>query len=416
LLGNPLPERVAGSDLVPLLIDLAAERNYRLFFLGASEESSRQAVANLRKSHPGLALAGFYSPPFNPLLEMDHDEIRRRILQAKPDLLFVSFGCPKQEKWIAMHYRHLGVPVAVGVGGTIDLLTGQLKRAPRWMRRTGSEWIFRLVQEPQRLFRRYLKDLWVFGWAILSQWWRLQAGQSRSWSRLVSAKHTQAGTSWQCVKAPGRLDLLAVESDALKVEGILEDGRDCFLEMSEVGFIDSTGVGLLIRLQKQLRALGRQLVLQEPSATVRGALGVMHLQEVFACVQDYEAALELLEARCHETQVNVSLRADGTLAVFTWQGEVTAANAEEVWRQTRAQLLSVASSGFIVDISRVRFIDSSGLSVMVRTRKLARQRGIDLVFKDLQPAVRNVLRLARLEGILAEEASNSNARMPVGAR
>src|SRR6185436_16019915 len=174
LLGNPLPERVAGADLVPLLIQVAAQKGYRLFFLGATSESAEKAVANLQRQYPKLVIAGHYSPPFSQLLEMDHDEIKRRIKEARPDLLFVSFGCPKQEKWMAMHYRTLGVPVSVGVGATIDFLAGQVRRAPRWMQRSGSEWIFRLAQEPRRLFRRYLNDLGVFGLSIVRQWWRLQ--------------------------------------------------------------------------------------------------------------------------------------------------------------------------------------------------------------------------------------------------
>src|SRR5207237_3326363 len=135
--------------------------------------ANAQAVARLKARHPALNLVGNYSPPFKPLLEMDHQEIKRRIHAARPDLLFVSFGCPKQEKWIAMHYRSLGVPVTAGVGATIDFLAGQVRRAPRWMQRSGTEWIFRLLQEPRRLARRYLKDLRVFCWSIFRQWWQL---------------------------------------------------------------------------------------------------------------------------------------------------------------------------------------------------------------------------------------------------
>ncbi|MEO7676063.1 MAG: WecB/TagA/CpsF family glycosyltransferase, partial [Verrucomicrobiota bacterium] len=132
LLGNPLPERVAGSDLVPLLIKLAEKKNYRIFFLGGSLDAAETATANVQKEHPQLAVAGHYSPKFASLLDMDHEEIRRQISEAKPDLLFVSFGCPKQEKWISMHYRSLGVPVCVGVGATIDFIAGKIKRAPKW--------------------------------------------------------------------------------------------------------------------------------------------------------------------------------------------------------------------------------------------------------------------------------------------
>jgi N-acetylglucosaminyldiphosphoundecaprenol N-acetyl-beta-D-mannosaminyltransferase len=103
LLGNPLPERVAGSDLIPLLLNIAAQKNYKVFFLGASPVSIERAVQNLRVQHPDLVVAGHYSPPFRDLLEMDHEEIVCRIRKAKPDLLLVAFGCPKQEKWIAMY-------------------------------------------------------------------------------------------------------------------------------------------------------------------------------------------------------------------------------------------------------------------------------------------------------------------------
>src|SRR5205823_2967983 len=140
---------------------------------GAAPEADARAVARLKAHHLALNLVGNCSPPFKPLLEMDHQEIKRRIHAARPDLLFVSFGCPKQEKWISMHYRSLGVPVSIGVGATIDFLAGRVRRAPAWMKRSGTEWIFRLLLEPRRLFRRYAKDLVYFLPTLALQWWRL---------------------------------------------------------------------------------------------------------------------------------------------------------------------------------------------------------------------------------------------------
>lgn len=173
LLGNPLPERVAGSDLAPRIIQLAAKKRYRLFFLGATPEANTQAVAKVRERFPDLQIA-HYSPPFRPLSEMNQDEIREKILTARPDILFAAFGCPKAEKWMAMNCRALAVPVMIGVGGTIDFLAGRVKRAPVWMQRAGLEWIFRLWQEPRRLFRRYTNDLWQFGWALAAELWRVK--------------------------------------------------------------------------------------------------------------------------------------------------------------------------------------------------------------------------------------------------
>lgn len=168
-LRRTLPERVAGSDLVPRLLDEAEEKDWSVFFLGGQEEVREQAVRKVRRSHPGLRIAGSYSPPFAPLDAMDHDDINARIREAKPDLLLVSFGCPKQEKWIARNYLAAGAPVSVGVGATIDFLAGSVKRAPRWMQVAGMEWVFRLAQEPRRLVKRYATDLVIFGIGALRE-------------------------------------------------------------------------------------------------------------------------------------------------------------------------------------------------------------------------------------------------------
>ncbi|MDB6125659.1 MAG: Anti-sigma-factor antagonist and glycosyl transferase [Pedosphaera sp.] len=404
MLGNPLPERVAGSDLVPLLIRIAAEKNYRLFFLGGTPESTNVALDKIKAQYPKLSMVG-YSPPFNKLLEMDHDEIKRRIQEAQPDFLFVSFGCPKQEKWITMHYRSLGVPVSAGVGGTIDFLAGHLKRAPVWMQKTGTEWIFRLLQEPRRLFRRYFKDLWVFGWAIIGQWWQLQFRRSKQLPVHVSTP-VKSEETWQWIKLPERLDMAEVRDDALLVDQVLADGRHCLLELANVKFIDSTGVGFLIRLQKKVRATGRQLVLLSPSEVVTRALAMMHLKDFFAIAQGFTSAQKLIESRILEQKDLVTANPTDTAKPVVWQGEITAANAEEVWRLTEARLTSVNSAKHLtIDLSQVRFIDSTGLGAMIRVKKASQRLGVKLDFTGVQPAVRNVLQLARLEAFLLGDAA-----------
>lgn len=163
LLRQPLPERVAGSDLVPQLLAKAEREDLRVFFLGGEPDVLSLAVSTVESRHPNLQIAGSFSPPFAPLDRMDHEGICRQVREAKPDVLLVSFGCPKQEKWIARHYESLGVPVCIGVGATIDFLAGAVRRAPRWMQVAGLEWTYRLIQEPRRLMKRYVTDLVVFG-------------------------------------------------------------------------------------------------------------------------------------------------------------------------------------------------------------------------------------------------------------
>jgi N-acetylglucosaminyldiphosphoundecaprenol N-acetyl-beta-D-mannosaminyltransferase len=155
LLGTGLKERVAGADLVPQLARLSAQRGYRIFLLGAEEESSAGTAAWMEKTFPGVCIAGRYCPAHLPLEEMDHEEILSRIEMAKPDILLVAFGNPKQEKWLTMHRHRLEVPVCIGVGGSFDFLSGRLSRAPVWMQKSSMEWIYRTIQEPSRLAKRY---------------------------------------------------------------------------------------------------------------------------------------------------------------------------------------------------------------------------------------------------------------------
>ena len=401
LLGNPLPERVAGSDLVPLLIRIAEKKNYRIFFLGGSLDAAETATANVQKQHPQLIVAGHYSPKFADLLDMDHDEIRRQIHEAKPDLLFVSFGCPKQEKWISMHYRSLGVPVCVGVGATIDFIAGKVKRAPKWMQKTGTEWTFRVAQEPRRLIGRYTKCLWWFGQEIVQQWWRMQWSREKKKSAQPTLPPEEKDV-WKTVKLPERLDVEAVRRDSLLCEQALATSRNCLIDLSKVKFVDSTGVGLLIRLQKKARVTGQRLILLSPSAAMLSALKLMRLNDFFVIAKDRAEAKRLSDA--HEVATPVVLQQSyfPSKPSLFWRGEVTAANAESVWQSTQARIASWTNSKapLQIDLSSLQFIDSSGVGLMVRAKKIALAKGVQLQFVGTQPTVKSVLRMSKLEAYL----------------
>lgn len=404
LLGNPLPERVAGSDLVPLLLKVAAEKGYRPFFLGATPDSIETAVTKAKQQYPNLEVAGYYSPPFNKLLEMDHEEIRDRILRAQPDLLFVGFGCPKQEKWINMHYRSLGVPVSVGVGGTIDFLAGRLARAPLWMQKSGTEWIFRLAQEPKRLLRRYAKDLWHFSRAIAAQCWRLRSRKRQHRQQNPILERPPQSTPFQVLQVPHRLDFEEVHHIRQEMESAFLSPAPVVLDLKNVTFIDSTGVGLLIRLQKRARCGGNQLILANVPEDVHRALELMRLNDFFITVPDLLAAeAHLLEAGKYSA-VQLRTHPDNPFPALIWTGELTAANAEEVWINTRDHLAarSLVQRSLTIDLSKLHFLDSTGLSVMLRTRKFATRQGMKLQFTGLQPNVLNVIRLSRLEDYLLQ--------------
>jgi N-acetylglucosaminyldiphosphoundecaprenol N-acetyl-beta-D-mannosaminyltransferase len=156
--GTPLPERVAGSDLIFALAALAAERGYGVFLLGGAPGVADAAAANLRARYPGLRVVGTASPPFRELTAAELDELIATIRAARPDLLIAAFGQPKGELWIAEHHRALGVPFCAQLGAALDFAAGRVHRAPKLLRRTGLEWAFRLAQEPRRLGGRYLSN------------------------------------------------------------------------------------------------------------------------------------------------------------------------------------------------------------------------------------------------------------------
>jgi N-acetylglucosaminyldiphosphoundecaprenol N-acetyl-beta-D-mannosaminyltransferase len=161
-LGRPLPERIPGVELVERLAALAARRGYRLYLLGAMPGVADQAAEILRTRYPGLVIAGTYAG--SPRME-DEAAIVDRVRATGPHLLFVAYGAPTQDCWIARNLHRLEVPVCIGVGGSFDYIAGIHARAPHWLRRLGLEWLHRLITQPRR-WRRMLA-LPRFAWRVL---------------------------------------------------------------------------------------------------------------------------------------------------------------------------------------------------------------------------------------------------------
>ncbi|MEZ6139413.1 MAG: WecB/TagA/CpsF family glycosyltransferase [Zavarzinella sp.] len=158
-IGRPLPERVAGSDMMAHLASYGAARGWRFYLLGAGPGVAERAGKKLQEQYPGLVICGTECPPFRTLTTEEIHFQRHRILAAKPDILLVAFGQPKGERWILQHMDELQVPVSIQVGATLDFVAGIVSRAPRWMQITGMEWLYRLLQEPKRLVRRYFDNI-----------------------------------------------------------------------------------------------------------------------------------------------------------------------------------------------------------------------------------------------------------------
>ena len=169
LLGRPLPERVAGVDLFTAIVERAASTGHRLYFLGATDEVLDEMIRRLRKRHPGIQICGTRNGNWS-----DDGEVIDAIRMASPDFLFLAIPSPRKEYWLHQHLGDLGVPFVMGVGGSFDVLAGKVRRAPVWVQRIGCEWLYRLCQEPRRMWKRYLVGNTKFLGLTAREWRRMR--------------------------------------------------------------------------------------------------------------------------------------------------------------------------------------------------------------------------------------------------
>ncbi len=160
--------RVYGPDLMHSVCRLSQEKGWRHYLYGGEPGVPELLKSSLRDLYPGLKIAGTYSPPFRPLTEEEDRQVIQRINAADPDIIWVGISTPKQEYWMSQHLGRLNAPVMVGVGAAFDFLSGRKPQAPRWMQRSGLEWLFRLGSEPNRLWRRYIQYP-LFAGLVLAQ-------------------------------------------------------------------------------------------------------------------------------------------------------------------------------------------------------------------------------------------------------
>jgi exopolysaccharide biosynthesis WecB/TagA/CpsF family protein len=177
MLGTPLQGRVTGADLVPALAERAAKEGLRIYLLGGREEIARRAADMLEEANPGLEIAGVESPMVHTEgqalvnFEKDDERIIADINRSGADILLLGLGNPKQEQWFRRHRDKLKVPVSIGVGGTFEFIVGTVQRAPGWVQRANLEWLYRITQDPARLWKRYAEGLLKLALLVVPLLW-----------------------------------------------------------------------------------------------------------------------------------------------------------------------------------------------------------------------------------------------------
>lgn len=169
-----LPERVNGTNLMLNTCKVAAENGFSIAMIGGKEGAAEEAAKKLQQQFPGIIIAGTYCPPFGfENNQTENAKILKLVETWNPTILFVGVGNPKQEKWIDKNWDQLYFKVAMGIGSAIELIAGQVKRAPTWMQQNGLEWLYRLLQEPGRLWKRYLVQDMKFIPIAWREYWKI---------------------------------------------------------------------------------------------------------------------------------------------------------------------------------------------------------------------------------------------------
>lgn len=390
-LGLPLEGRVTGADMVPALAERAAEKGYSLYFLGAAPGVAAQAAAILQERHPNLKIAGVLSPPKGDVLEMD-DTIVAAVRQANPDILLVAFGNPKQEKWIAMHRKELPVPVMIGVGGTFDFIAGKIKRAPEWMQKAGLEWVWRLLSEPRRLWKRYVVDMVGFGSFFVRQWWVMRQGNKPA--LLLPDTGWVMVNDTAILNVQGRLDSHSHKTFLAKGQEALLSTPRLVINLGKAEFVDSTGMGALVGLHKQARDKGGELVLAAASEPVSRALTLLRLDRLFAIQPDVagalryfaqQPALEPVAPPVPQSQWTVlpmprRLDAESAAAFLT--------SGEQCLQQ---------NTHLVLDFTQTIFMTSAGLAALAKLQRQAQSQQGELRLASCSLDVRRTLELVRFD-------------------
>jgi N-acetylglucosaminyldiphosphoundecaprenol N-acetyl-beta-D-mannosaminyltransferase len=364
--------------------------------LGAAPGVADRAGKILQERNPGLKIAGVCSPPYSSILEMDRS-ILDDIKAADPDVLLVAFGNPKQEKWIGLYGRELGVPVMIGIGGTLDFIAGETKRAPEWMQRTGLEWSYRLMQEPRRLWRRYVVDLAAFGSFFIRQWWVMRQGPPPSPLLPTVGSVIVGGTG--VIAVNGKLTLENHTDFIAKGQEIFAETPFLIINLAEATFVDSSGVGALVGLAKQARDAGGKLWLAAVPEGVKRALELMRLDRFFEMVEDVEAGLGAHKTREDRNGAATAVQEQGEWQIVKMPRRLDAATTPNVTEECMSVLEQ--RQYVIIDCSELVFLTSAGLAMLAQLHRTAEENGGMLRITSCSEDVMRVIKMTRFDRVLS---------------
>ena len=412
LMGKPLRERVTGADLVPQIAQEATRLKKSIFFLGGSGDVAKRAAQTLQKRSPELMVAGFSSHYVHVegeyLADDDirDDEIVEKNNYDKPDILLIAFGNPKQEIWYWRNRHRLKVPVSIGIGGTFNFVTGAISRAPEWMQKIGLEWVYRITQDPARLWRRYFYGfvkLTLFVAPLLPR--VLYSAKPKT--VLAGASNRVRlifGQDKISILLPSQVTGEVVKTIVRDIEAV--DTEHLEFDFADVEYVDIAAIGELLVLRRDKLRENCTMTARNINPTLRRTLIAHRSLDLFDMnylLSGSTAQSEDGESTTVQGNAPYSLNSDGNISVLSFFDRLDAHRVSQI--DTRDLQDKLKGSDVIIDLTKVRFVDSSAIGFLVKIKRIARKTGNKVVICGIKDMVRQVFRMTRME-LVFELAEN----------
>lgn len=425
LMGTPLKGRVTGADLTPALAKEAARLGKSVYFLGGRGNAARQAATVLKEQYPDLKIAGIESPfvytEGEAIADSEESDLQivERINQSGTDILLIGFGNPKQELWFERNRNRLRVPVSIGIGGTYEFIAGTVGRAPIWMQKHGLEWIFRITQDPKRLWKRYFVGFFKYGsllWPyVLHSIYRrllfkLTHKNIYSSNVLVSGKSQNSAYNLKYVKLPVRIDAVVKEQLKNQMYGAITQASNIIMDFGKVNFVDSSGLGLLVNTLRQASERGVEVYTIGINPTVQRTLKLSKTWDLFKdrTFDDMDKACRLLEEKERSLPFYYYVKECPNYLILNMFGKLNAAQMSilDFERITG----EVENRNCIVDLKGLKFVDSSGIAFFIKLQRFLSSRGKECVLCGLIDNVRQVFKITKLNNYFKIASNISLAR------
>jgi len=416
LLGVPLKERVTGADLVLRLAEEAAGRSKSIFFLGGKGDVGERAAALLKQQYPELIVAGAEAPFVHTdgkaLANADDEDVSiiNRINRSGADILLIGFGNPKQEVWFERNRHRLKIPVSIGIGGTYEFITGSVARAPVWMQKAGLEWIFRIIQDPGRLWRRYVIGFFKFGFMILpavldhhykKNLYKMKRKSKASPGFEKNRYQGSAGGMIKVITLPSPFDAAVVEDQKESIVNDAGNSDNTVLDLSRVDFIDSSGIGLIVTLNRKLATDDKKLFLTGINKKIQRTFEMNRIYDLFKDhvynnIDDVHSAVKESELLPPFYYIAAKKSSD---TLFNLYGTLDAAQMAEL--EIEEILNQIGTGNCIFNLTDLTFVDSSGIMLFLKIQRQVAKLEKKFVVCGLNTNVSKMFQITRLDRLFS---------------